>query len=70
MPNSRQRVAINIAAITNISIARQRRFKYAFAIIEEARFSLGPPRNRVSNPVAIQKSVRVIFGVCGSVGLL
>jgi hypothetical protein len=40
-PTARQRVAEQIPATKNTSIASQRRGKYAFATIEETVFSMG-----------------------------
>jgi hypothetical protein len=61
MPIARQRVAKHILAEANArnrtSIARQRRSKHAFAKIEEAVFSVGPPRDCISSPVINQGSV-------------
>jgi hypothetical protein len=59
MPIARQRVAKRIPATTYTSIARQRSGKYAFATIEEAVFSMGAPRDYISNAVVNQKSVGV-----------
>jgi hypothetical protein len=62
MPIARQRVAKHISTEANArnnrsSIVRQRRGKHAFKTIQEAVFSICPPRDCISSPVVNQKSV-------------
>jgi hypothetical protein len=62
MSIARRRVAKHIPAEANARknrtcIARQLRGKHAFATVEEAVFSMCPPQDYISSPVANQKSV-------------
>jgi hypothetical protein len=51
MPIASQRVDEHVPAAMTSSVARQRRRKRTFAAIEEAVFSMGPPRDYIKSLV-------------------